>query len=69
MYPRQALRPNKQVLTAVLGPQLTPYNYPKSIERPSIVTHNTPGKGQQGESITGGSNKQMYIRQGMYRIS
>ena len=69
MYPRQALRPNQQVLTAVLGPQLIPYNYPKSIERPSIVTHDTPGKGQQGESVTGGSNKQTYIRKGTYRAN
>lgn len=69
MYPRKALRPNQQVLQAVLGSQFMPYNFPKSIERPSIVTYDTPGKGQQGESVTGGKNRQTYIRKGTYRAN
>ena len=68
MLNRKPLRVNNQELVAktyslVLGPQ-----WPKSDEKPSIVTHSTPGRGQAGESQTGGPNtKRWNMRKGPMR--
>jgi hypothetical protein len=68
MLNRKPLRPNKQELQArpyepVLGPQ-----WPKGIEEQSIKTWAGPGRGPNGESVTGGPNtKRTNIRKGPMR--
>lgn len=69
MNGRKPLRPNQQVFVPkeyenpVLGMQ-----WPKSVEKQSIVSWNTPGRGQQGESVSGGPNtKRTNIRKGPMR--
>ena len=68
MLGRKPLRVNNQELVAktyslVLGPQ-----WPKSNEKQSIKSWSSPGRGQQGESVTGGPNtKRTNIRKGPMR--
>lgn len=68
MLPRKNLAPNNQKLTPkeyspTLGPQ-----WPKSTEIPSIVSWASPGRGQAGESVSGGPNtKRWAIRKGPMR--
>jgi hypothetical protein len=65
MIPRKRIAPNNRAnlpLESFMGYQFAPGKFPKSKEEQSIVTWNSPGKGQQGESVTGGSNKQIIIR-------
>ena len=68
MRGRKALRPNNQEFVAVpyspvLGPQ-----WPKSKEKQSIVSWSSPGRGQAGESQTGGPNtKRWNMRKGPMR--
>jgi hypothetical protein len=58
MIPRKVLRPNNQVITPVSKAQHSANSSVqqkrKSIEEPSVPTHSTRGRGQQGESRTGG---------------
>lgn len=68
MLNRKALRPNNQVYNPVLGSQFF-VKYPKTIEKQSIYSWDTPGRGQQGESVTGGSNKSKIIRKGTSRAT
>jgi hypothetical protein len=65
MIPRQPLVPNKQQLNPVMGSQFF-VKYPKSDEKQSIVSYARPGKGAQGESVTGGKNSMTIIRKGRY---
>lgn len=75
MFPqaRTPLRVNNQrVVSQPYNPALgTQWSaaYPKSNETPSIYTWDTPGRGQQGESVTGGSNKSKIIRKGTTRAT
>lgn len=69
MRGRKALRPNNQEFvpvpySPVLGPQ-----WPKSIEKQSIVSWNTPGRGQQGESVSGAPYHSQVIRKGTTRAT
>lgn len=68
MLNRKPLTPNKQVYNPVLGVQQFA-KYPKAIETQSIYSWDTPGRGQQGESVTGGSNKSKIIRKGTSRAT
>jgi len=68
MMNRKALRPNNQTFSPVLGSQFF-VRYPKAIERQSTYSWDTPGRGQQGESVTGGSNKSKIIRKGTSRAT
>jgi hypothetical protein len=61
MIPRKVLRPNNQVITPVTQAQHVANSAAqrkggtmKSIEEPSVLTHSTRGRGQQGESRSGG---------------
>lgn len=70
MLKRKALRPNQQKLVPKpYEPPLLGQQWPKAQESPSIYTWDTPGRGQQGESVTGGSNKSKIIRKGTTRAT
>lgn len=73
MIPRRALAPNNRrdvPLDELLSVEFAPYiNSYKANETPSIYTWDTPGRGQQGESVTGGSNKSKIIRKGTTRAT
>ena len=72
MIPRSAMVPNNRrdvPLEELLSVQFVPIKYPKSNETPSIYAWDTPGRGQQGESVTGGSNKSKIIRKGTTRAT
>lgn len=72
MIPRSNLAPNNRrnvPLDELLSIQFVTPKFPKSIETPSVKTWDTPGRGQQGESVTGGSNKSKIIRKGTTRAT
>lgn len=74
MKHRKPLRPNQQVVgpasedpTSLYGRQWLP-KLPKAKEESTIASWNTPGRGQQGESVSGGPNtKRTNIRKGPMR--
>jgi len=67
MLDRKPLRPNKQTYSPVSGSQWFS-RFPKAIEEPTIKSWAGPGRGQQGESVTGGANtKRTNIRKGPMR--
>lgn len=66
MLPRLPLVPNKQVINPVMGNQFY-VKWPKSKEPQSVKTYGRPGKGVQGESVTGGANSMARIRKGPTR--
>lgn len=67
MEGRKPLRVNNQRFSPVSGSQWFA-KFPKNKEQQSIVSWSTPGRGQQGESVTGGPNtKRTNIRKGPMR--
>jgi hypothetical protein len=55
MTPRQPLAPNNGAPNRILSQQEFSFVYPKAIEKPSIMTYNTPGRGMNGEHDNGRS--------------
>ena len=67
MLNRQPLGVNNRVYSPVSGSQWY-VKYPKSIEPQTTKSWSSPGRGQQGESVTGGPNtKRTNIRKGPMR--
>jgi hypothetical protein len=65
MIKRKGLAPNNRFgapLNELMGGQFAKIKYPKSIEEPRIVTQSSPGRGQQGEPVSGGTYRQNVIR-------
>lgn len=69
MEKRQVLRPNKQKLKAKRVRLPDAPTQTKSKEKPSIKGHATTGRGQQGESSSGGRGVRPIIRKGSTRAS
>jgi len=69
MEKRQVLRPNQQKLKARSGRLAVAPSKAKSKEKPSIKGHSTTGRGQQGESSSGGKGVSPIIRKGSTRAS
>lgn len=65
---RRPLRPNNQTYSPVSGSQWFA-KFPKSSEKQSVVSWAKPGKGQQGESVTGAPYKSQVIRKGTTRAT
>jgi hypothetical protein len=57
MQKRKALRPNQQTPTAKSGRLAVASKKLKSKEKPSIKVYSSTGRGQQGESVSGGKGK------------
>lgn len=53
MIPRQPLAPNNGSPNRILSQQEFSFVYPKALEEPSIMTYNTPGRGENGEHDNG----------------
>jgi len=68
MLYRQGLRINDQEYKPVSGSQFI-VKYPKSIEVQTIQSWSDPGKGQQGESVTGAPYQSQVIRKGQSRAT
>lgn len=69
MEKRQVLRPNNKKLKPKAGRLPVPPSKAKSKEKPSIKGHSTTGRGQQGESSSGGRGVRPIIRKGSTRAS
>jgi hypothetical protein len=69
MEKRQVLRPNQQKLKARSGRLPVSPSKAKSKEKPSIMGHATTGRGQGGESSSGGKGVKPIIRKGSTRAS
>jgi hypothetical protein len=69
MAARKALLHNQQKLKAVKGRLAVAPSRAKSKETPSIHTHRRSGRGQQGESSSGGPGVRPIIRKGSTRAS
>ena len=68
MFLRDALRPNKMEYTPRSGAQWFS-RFPKAIEEQSIESWSNPGKGQQGEPVTGEPYQSEVIRKGQSRAT
>lgn len=65
MIPRKPLAPNNRAgmpLEELMGGQFAKIKYPKNFEKATIKTWSGPGRGQQGESVTGGTYRATVIR-------
>jgi hypothetical protein len=72
VIPRKPAIPNNRAnlpLQTLLGSQFVTPKFPKSVEEPSIKTWKTPGKGVEGQSVTGGANNPHLVQRGITRLS
>ena len=68
MLLRKSLRPNNQAFVPASGAQWFS-RFPKAVEQQSIHSWSKPGKGQQGESVTGTPYQSQVIRKGQSRAT
>lgn len=65
MIRRKPVAPNNLMGTPIenlKGRQFASIKYPKNIETTTTATWSSPGKGAQGESVTGGTYRANIIR-------
>lgn len=65
MLPRRPVAPNNRMgmpLEKLKGRQFAAVKYPKNNERTTTATWASPGRGAQGESVTGGTYRANIIR-------
>lgn len=62
MVPRKRLAPNNGAALRSLNSEFAYQPFPKANEKPSIATWSSPGRGQNGESVSGGTYRATIIR-------